>query len=449
MPDLLTLMILAFPFFIAVLVPICASYFCWRCSHDPVMGVKLALWLFLVNSFFPLPVLPIGINIFAPDLLYLMFAMIGFFRVFQIKDYQISHWLWLLLGSVLLGLFVVGTFKFKTAAGVEFRQFFAFWAGAMYLMTFQLNRKQVDDIFRAWVLIAAVMIPLVCFRWLAMGLGLSWVSEWNEGGASLRVVSASQTLFLAQSFIVAYYLWLRNLGSKWWAWMLPIMFCCVLVLQHRSVWVVTLVSLALIYVLMPENRKKIKKQFLVGAMVSAVLLGPLMATGKLDVISNSLEHSVEEAGSEKSTFMWRLQSAFELLNGWAHDGPVVLLVGKPFGSGYERYVKAQNDAKVNVNPHNYYVLTILRGGSIGLLAIFLVYIIAIRKFMVGGLSSGDMIEGRLLAILLIGQMLFYMTYQAPEIQFVLIGLALTLGVSISKSKVGIVSYPLKSVRRSV
>ena len=200
---------------------------------------------------------------------------------------------------------------------------------------------------------------------------------------------------------------------------------------------------------MPENRKRIKKQFLIGAMVSAVLLGPLITTGELDVISNSLEHSVEEAGSEKSTFMWRMQSAFELLNGWAHDGPLALLVGKPFGSGYERYVKAQNDAKVNVNPHNYYVLTILRGGSIGLLAMLLVYLIAIRKFMAEKTFDGGVVEPRLLAVLLIGQMLFYMTYQAPEIQFVLIGLALTLSTSMANRKAKIANYSSNSVGRPV
>jgi hypothetical protein len=405
-----------------------------------VLGVKLALWLFLVDSFFPLPALPLGVTIFVPDLLYLMFSSIGFFRLFHIKDYQISHWLWLLLGGVMLGLFGVGLLKFKTTAGVEFRQIFAFWAGATYLMTFQLNRKQVDNIFRSWVLVATVMVPLICFRWVAMGLGLSLVSQWNEGGSSLRVVAASQTLFLAQAFIIAYYARLRNLGPKWWAWTIPVMFCGVLILQHRSVWIVTLTSLALIFVFMPENRKKIAKQFMVGAIVGIVLLGPLFAMGKLDAISSSLEHSVVETGSEKSTFKWRMQSADELLSNWVSDGPLVLLFGKPFGSGYERYVEAQNNAKVNVNPHNYYVLTILRGGSIGLLAFLLVYIIAIRKFMADRLLVGEIIEGRLLAVLLIGQMLFYMTYQAPEIQFLLVGLALTLGTSIFKKKAEVAKY---------
>jgi O-antigen ligase len=254
---------------------------------------------------------------------------------------------------------------------------------------------------------------------------------------------------LAQAFIIAYYLRLKNLGANWWTWMLPIMLCCILVLQHRSVWVITMISAILIYVLMPENRKKIKKQFLVGAMVSSVLLSPLIVTGKLDVISNSLEHSVEEAGSEKSTFMWRMQSAYELLNDWANSGAVVLLVGKPFGSGYERYVKAQNDAKVNVNPHNNYVLTILRGGSIGLISMVLVYFIAVRKFMSRKFVEREVVETQLLAILLIGQMLFYMTYQAPEIQFVIIGLALTLGAAMPSRKVKMAGYALRNTKQGI
>lgn len=437
---------LASAFFLAVLIPLFISYFGWRSCHDPVMGVKLALWLFLVDSFLPLPALPLGITIFAPDLLYLMLAMIGLFRIFRIRDYRISHWLWLILGSVLLGLFVAGSLKFKTTAGVEFRQFFAFWAGALYLMTFQLDCKQVDDIFRAWLWVAAVMVLLVCFRWLAMGLGLSMVQQWNEGGESLRVVAASQTLFLAQAFIITHYIRQRNAGPQWWGWMLPILFCCVLVLQHRSVWVVTLTSLGIIYVLMSGSRHQITKQFVIVAVVGAVLLGPLVAMGKLDVISNSLEHSVEETGTENSTLMWRMQSADELLNQWANDGPLVLLFGKPFGSGYERYVKAQDNAKINVNPHNFYVLTILRGGIIGLFSMVLVYLIAIRKFIAGGLMAGGMIETRLLAVLLIGQMLFYMTYQAPEIQFIPVGLALTLGASMFNRKNHVVISPLSNPR---
>lgn len=444
-----SLMMLAFAFLLAILIPLALSYFGWRSANCPVMGVKLALWLFLVDTFVPLPALPLGITIFAPDMLYLFLAMVGILRLFQIKEYRLTHWLWLILGTVMLGLFVVGTLKFKTMAGVEFRQVFAFWAGAMYLMTFQLDRKQVDDIFRAWVLVAAVMVPLVCFRWVAMALGLSMVSQWNEGGSSLRVVTASQALFLAQAFIIVYYARLRNIGPKWWTWIMPTFFCCVVVLQHRSVWVVTLVSVVLVYVLMPESRKLIAKQLLVGALLGIVLLGPLFASGKLDVVSDSLEHSVEETGSKKSTLLWRLQSTDALLGGWVNGGPLEILFGKPFGSGYERALEVQDNAKINVNPHNFFVLIILRGGGIGFLSLVAVYLISIRKFGEQGVFAGEIVETKLIALLLIGQLLYYMTYQPHEIEFVFVGLALTLGASMSNRKTAALNAPLKRSRRFV
>ena len=419
------ILMLAVIILIAIILPLCIIYFGWRSFIDPVMGVKLALTLFIVNTFIPLPHLPLGVTIYFPDLLYLLLIFVGLFRLFSKLQFRLIHWLWLYMGIVFLSLFAVGLLRFKTIAGIEFRLVFPFWAGGLYLMTFQLSQEQVDKIVRAFVMTAAVMVPLICLRWAAMIAGLSIVRYWTDGVASLRVVGAGEALFLAQAFIIAFYVNLKDRGPKWWGWLIPILFCCIIVLQHRSVWVVTVISFLFIFFLLPNARGRFLKQFGIGTIIGLMLIGPLVATGKLDVLTDSLEHSVGEVSSKKSTFLWRLQSTEELVGGWAHSGPLVVLFGKPFGSGFERYLEVQK-AKTNVAPHNHYVLILLRGGGLGLLSFLLVYLITVRHYIVSKVVYGRFLESRLLAVLLLGQLTYFLTYGAEDIQFVVAGLALAL-----------------------
>jgi hypothetical protein len=81
-------------------------------------------------------------------------------------------------------------------------------------------------------------------------------------------------------------------------------------------------------------------------------------------VGGSVVQQAAKVTEDKSnTFTNRAEGWQELLKGWAKSGPVGLLVGAPFGSGYER---VQENGLVAWAPHNYYVQLLLRSGLLGL-----------------------------------------------------------------------------------
>ena len=298
--------IISIPFVIAVLLPLFLFYGAWAFYHRPTAGVSSVFWIFVIETLIVIqPRLPLGVQLFLPDLLFLLIGVAGMLRIFKVR-LQRQHYAWLIFGAVLMVSFALGVLKHGTQAGVEFRTFFYFWAGIWYLMTFQLTAEQFDKIMRTYMAAAAVMVFLVIMRWVTLALGMDIVRYWNEGGTSLRVFDAAQTFFLAQAFLIGLYAYLNKTGPAWWRVLLPILFVCIVVLQHRTVWAVTLASIAIIFLISGKVRSKAVSTFVLAGVLGAAVLLPFLAGGKLDTVQQSLAHSVEEVGQRKSTLMWRV-----------------------------------------------------------------------------------------------------------------------------------------------
>lgn len=414
------------PFAVAIVLAFLLFYGAINFYHRPVNGIYWVIWLFVIETALIFnPSLPLGIQLFLPDLLFLLLAMSGLLRIFSIKLHR-EHYVWLLYGAVLLLSFGMGTVKFGTTAGVEFRAFFYFWSGIWYLMTFKLSSSDVDKIIRSWMLGSAVLSAIALFRWVAMALGMDIVSYWNEGGNSLRVFSAAETYFLAQALVIGLYAYLNKTAPKWWGVLLPLLLICVVLLQHRTLWVVTFVSIALLFLSAGKIRSKAASTFLVGALVGTALLIPFLSAGHLDTVQQSLAHSVQEVGKDNSTMAWRLQSWRALVEQWAHGGPLVNLVGFPFGSGFARHIEAAQQ-ELTQSPHSQYVTVLLRTGVVGILTMLLAYyfaVVAMRKLPAH--TNQGLIDGKLLMALLLGQLLFFVTYSVQYIQLLPLGLSLVL-----------------------
>lgn len=418
--------ITAIPFVIAVLLPLFLFYGAWAFYHRPTAGVSSVIWVFVFETLIMIqPRLPLGVQLFLPDLLFLLIGVAGLLRLFSVP-LQRQHYAWLIFGAVLLLSFVLGVLQHGTAAGVEFRTFFYFWAGIWYLMTFQLTAEQLDKIVRVYMVAASVMVVLALFRWTAMALGLDIVRFWNEGGGSLRVFNAAQTFFLAQAFLIGLYAYLKKAGPVWWRVLLPVLFVCIVVLQHRTVWAVTLASIAIIFLLSGRVRSKALSTFVLAGVLGAAVLLPFISSGKLETVQQSLAHSVEEVGQRKSTLMWRVQSWQTLIEQWAYGGPVVNMIGKPFGAGFSRYIEAAQ-TEITQNPHNHYVYALLRVGLIGVFAMLAAYFIALRaSWRLRFRTMSSLLDSRLLITLIVGQLMYFMSYPAHYSQLIALGLSLAL-----------------------
>jgi hypothetical protein len=418
--------ITAIPFVIAVLLPLFLFYGAWAFYHRPTAGVSSVIWVYVIETLIMIqPRLPLGVQLFLPDLLFLLIGAAGLLRLFSVR-LQRQHYAWLIFGAVLMLSFALGVLQHGTVAGVEFRTFFYFWAGIWYLMTCQLTAEQLDKIVRVYMAAASVMVALALFRWTAMALGLDIVRFWNEGGGSLRVFNAAQTFFMAQAFLIGLYAYLNKTGPVWWRTLLPALFVCIVMLQHRTVWAVTLASVAIIFLLSGRVRSKALSTFVLAGMLGAAVLLPFVSSGKLETVQQSLAHSVEEVGQQKSTLMWRVQSWQTLIEQWAYGGPVVNMIGKPFGSGFSRHIELAQE-ELTQNPHNHYVYALLRVGLVGLLAMLAVYWMAFRS-MWKNRSQPPMhwLDPKLLIVLVVGQLLYFISYPAHYSQLLALGLSLVL-----------------------
>lgn len=418
--------IISIPFVVAFLLPLFLIYGAWAFYYRPTAGVSSVIWVFVVETLIMIqPRLPLGVQLFLPDLLFLLIGAAGFLRIFSVR-LQRHHYAWLIFGAVLFLSFGLGVLQYGTQAGVEFRTFFYFWAGVWYLMMFQLTAEQLDRILRVYMVAASVMVVLALFRWTAMALGLDIVRYWNEGGTSLRVFNAPQTFFLAQAFLIGLYAYLNKTGPVWWRAFIPILFVCIVMLQHRTVWAVTLASVAIIFLLSGKIRSKAISTFLLAGVLGTAVLLPFVAGGKLDTVQQSLVHSVEEIGQQDSTMAWRIESWKTLLKQWAYGGPVVNMIGNPFGTGFSRHIAlAQNE--LTQNPHNHYVYALLRTGLIGLLAMIAVYYMALRSMWKNQSQRfSHLLDPKLLIVLVVGQLMFFISYPAHYSQLLALGLSLVL-----------------------
>jgi hypothetical protein len=416
----------AIPFVVAFLLPLLLFYGAWSFYYRPVTAIRWVIWVFVIETIMIIqPVLPLGIKLFIPDLVFLLIGMAGVLRIFTIKLHR-EHYVWLLFGAALMLSFALGVIQYGTKAGVEFRAYFYFWAGVWYFMTFPLSTADVDKIARSWVFASAILVVVVSLRWVAQALGMDIARYWNDGGGSLRVFNAAQTYFLATAFLIAFYSHLNKTGPKWWGSLLPLLLVCIVVLQHRTLWVVTVVSIGVLFLAAGKIRSKAVSTFLVAALVGTAVLVPLFTGGKLDTVQQSLVHSVQEVGQENSTMTWRVQSWRALVEQWAHGGPVVNLIGYPFGSGYERHIEATQN-ELTQSPQSQYVTVLMRTGMIGIVAMLAVYYLAIKAMRrINSHASSQTVDSKLLLALLIGQLLFFITYSVHYSQLIPLGLSLVM-----------------------
>ena len=418
--------IISIPFVIAVLLPLFLFYGAWSFYHRATAGVSSVIWVFVIETLIMIqPRLPLGVQLFLPDLLFLLIGAAGLLRLFSMR-LQRHHYAWLIFGVVLFISFGLGVLQYGTQAGVEFRTFFYFWAGIWYLMTFQMTTEQFDRILQVYMVAASVMVVLALFRWTAMALGLDIVSYWNESGSSLRVFNAPQTFFLAQAFLIGLYAYLNKTGPIWWRTFLPILFVCIVMLQHRTVWVVTLASVAIIFLLSGKVRSKAISTFVLAGVIGTAVLLPFVAGGQLDTVQKSLTHSVEEVGQKDSTLAWRVESWKILVEQWAYGGPVVNMIGNPFGAGFSRHIQL-SQIELTQNPHNHYVYALLRVGLVGLLAMLVVYYMALRSMWKNrSQPTTHLLDPKLLIALVVGQLMYFISYPAHYSQLLGLGLSLVL-----------------------
>ena len=129
----------------------------------------------------------------------------------------------------------------------------------------------------------------------------------------------------------------------------------VVVLNRRTVWLALLAGVA---VVMLRNRRLGRRAVVMFAGAAAATAGVYLALPGLGKESGPV------TSSGTGTLDWRVEVE-GLLATWSKD-PVSWLIGQPFGSGFARRVAGM---EVVLEAHNYYLTTLLRTGTVGLVAL--------------------------------------------------------------------------------
>lgn len=305
----------------------------------------------------------------------------------------------------------VGDFGFQAAFN-ESRPYVCFLAAALYVVTSDLGKGADRFVAVTWTALACAYTLFCLSRWSTTGITSSSGSMVVNGQVvSGRPVSAATALAIAQAAMLLIIMCRRRSGPRVLAVGLLLV---VLLLQHRTIWVVTV--LAIVAYLVLGGRAVGRERLAVGV---GVMFGGTLAYLGYSALSLStqmgrdLRSSYTSMDGAQSSFTWRVTGWRDLLS--EPRAFLDTLLGYPFGTGFARLI---NGHTVDVTPHNWYIQTFLRIGIIGLLLLVGVYV---RAFV--ALRSGSRAD-LFCRLVLLTQLVYSITYAPFMEQGVALGLVL-------------------------
>lgn len=395
----------------------------------PLVASALILSAFVLETaFITIPAIPVGINIYLPDLVFLPLFIVGFARIASSPKMALHQAVLLAVMAIFLASFARGASSYGILdAGVEGRLYFYFLAGVLYFSTFSITTLDSYRFLNQWLVASTAITGIALFRWIATFVGLPIAESWAQfsagaGGGYFRVLQSSHAMTIAIGLFLSLQLNLAKSGAKWQRNLVYVFAPALLVLQHRTVWVVCLVAIFWMFVSRPIYRRRLST-WLSALVVAAAFLALFLLRDS----SGELRSSIVESSQNTGTFEWRLEGWKQLLASEQISGPFNRLFGAPFGSGYSRVV---GGFITEVSPHSFYVQSLLRLGVLGTLLLGFAFLIAIRSNSASRLLLGPPANPSMLGVwnvVLIASLVYFVTY-APTFE-----LALPLGIALGGS----------------
>ena len=368
------------------------------------------------------------VNVGLGDLLFLIFMTAATARLLRSDRLTFPHRLLIALGLLVVFSIVQGVGLHGAAAGNEARPFLRFIGVALYFSTAEPRRDLFNRIGGFWLAVSVTLSILAVVRWGALAAGVnSGVLASSTG--TVRVLPSGQTLIIAVGAVLALPL-LADRERGLIRFLGPAMLVVVVLLQHRSVWVVA--AAGTVYLLF--RKRAVAKQALTALAAGVIIFGVLVSTvfyqGDEDV-TEQLSGATQQTG----TWDWRVAGWVALLTDSGPEGPLELAVGKPFGEGWDRQLEPRGRV-ISVSPHNHYVSTYLRLGVLGLLGTLLIYSFALRgthKAARARVPDYGLLDPDFLNVVLGMQLLYYIPYSVDIYQAMLLGLACAMASSSATS----------------
>ena len=388
--------------------------------RSPIVPIGFLLIIFLMNSFLRngLPFIRIGrFNINPLDILSVLMIISAIMRMILVKTRHLPllKFLVLALGIMLMVSWGRGTTLFGLESATNyFRTTLFFFSSVFFLTTFQYKENIVHRMIYWWGIVAWLLIGLAFWRWGQVILGISKNPDWmTSSGMMVRVLNASQTFVILQSVIFAWVFRGQENSLPLQRLMPYIAIPAIILLQHRTIWVVFLFLLICIFFMMKRTRPIILFMTLVAMLLGGFTVLALWEKPLLNSLTNSVINL--------DNFKWRVAGWMELISPAQYSHVIDYFIGQPLGTGYERYLFGSSTA-IGYSPHNFYVQTFLNIGVIGLILFLLIYLGTLKSL----LEKRHDKHKTAFALILISQLLFFMTYAPNFEQGILLGFSILL-----------------------
>lgn len=325
---------------------------------------------------------------------------------------------WISVPTVaLIGLLAVSLLRGVLSFGIErsvnlARLYLYFVSTLLFGASLRFTRQLVRRLLYWWGIVAWLLVGLLVVRLALVSIGAFSSPDWTApSGAPVRVLNAAQAFVLLQTLLFAWYSSSERLHLPLGRILPYVLVPAIVVLQHRTVWVVLIGILLLVIV----RDRRMRRRWSAGLIAITILA----IFGGIGFVGTSAVNSLMRSAQDLRTFDWRLASWSAAMSPDRFQSPWDYLVGQPFGTGYERYL-AGRDSPTSVSPHDFYVQTFLNLGIAGLAGLFVLYAGLLGLL---GTGRGDGVATTL-SLLLTSQLIFSITYALSYEQGLLLGLAI-------------------------
>lgn len=418
------------PFALAMLFALLAIWTVVAASQRPLWGAWALALGFLVETWFIIaPQVQLGIRVSSTDLvaLLLLGGLAG--RIFSggLPFDRALFLGWLAVGLLMFASLGLGLMQFGTRAGVEVRENFYFWVAALYFASYRYTPDDLRRLGRVLRVAAWGVVAIAIYRWVGLEAGFVSRAIFLVAGASseFRAVGSQPALVVAMAGMLYMARWLEAARGRD-GMLAAVLLAFVVVFQHRSVWLASIAMLAALLWLRRERLPRVLPWLVGGGLVSGGLIAAALALGHLDPLASALQTSVVSVTAKSGTHTARIDGWVALLGDWMHYPIREAIMGKPYGSGFDRYVEGRLNT---FSPHNFYVELLLRVGLTGLLVWLAVLLALLWSAGKGRMAHLDRAGMDLALAVMLGWMVFYVAYQGSYIHGAGYGVATALAMA--------------------
>lgn len=390
----------------------------------PVIFLKFVLVLFLIEQLLTkLPSINIrNYSIYPLDIISSLMLILVLMKLLnrklliENKLYIILLFGFLVFFSLLRG---IQTYGFEQSVG-SFRPYLYFYSVLLFTVTMVNDGQKILSTLSFWTDVGWALFIITIYRWILVFSGLNTtVGGMSAGGLPMRVISASATQFLLQALI--FIIFISNIRrANYLNKLAPLLFIpTIILLQHRTLWVIMIFIFPII--LFTWKGLKSKRAFIFSIMI---ILLSLVIFSLIFLADNPFVEALGLTAVNIDNFIWRLDSWRLLLAPERYSNPLGFFIGRPFGSSFSRLLPSSSGQLIErtESAHNFYVQTLINIGVIGLVLLLIIYYKTIRKILTQKKSNIYFA----FVIILISQILFFMTYTPSYEQGILLGFAILM-----------------------